>query len=441
MEALTAGCWDGTDPGNTGANGDDFYGTYASQLGGNSLWIEKIGGSPQLRTYFVDEVSSWNPSANGPYTPIFGTAGGSMKWRWDGLMDHNAYAVSLSDITSANQMFTATYHLYVGDANGVPVPGFGGTATTWTWDGPSVATVPEPSALALLSIGALMYLFMKNRIAPLRKALCALLAVTSAAAVDAATLTAVPMQGGMLMPMVCYHADSGNVTVDLSQISVTAQLTPLMISNPNDSFDPGDPWFKDLDPSRHGLAFSRRYGFDMDPNTDLLPSGQQIWIRKLAGSPDLSIYDYNASTTPRQWEPIFGTAGSSNATAWSGLMWHVGVAAPPGTNTYFATFEIYVFDTAAGAEVPGSSSGPFELNWTCVPDGRPQLSIAASPPNGVVLLWPARAINWLPVCAAEMTSTNWTLATTNAPVLLDGQCAIYVDSPLTNQFFRLQRNP
>jgi hypothetical protein len=65
----------------------------------------------------------------------------------------------------------------------------------------------------------------------------------------AAVLSTVPRQGGMLMPEVYYHADTDSVTVDLSAIGITAQITPLLVSNPNDSFDPGDPWFPYLDPS------------------------------------------------------------------------------------------------------------------------------------------------------------------------------------------------
>jgi hypothetical protein len=46
-------------------------------------------------------------------------------------MDHNANAVALADINAANQLFTATYHLYVGDVNGRALPGYGDTTTTW----------------------------------------------------------------------------------------------------------------------------------------------------------------------------------------------------------------------------------------------------------------------------------------------------------------------
>jgi hypothetical protein len=130
------------DEGTTGANGDDFYDTYAAQINCNFVWIEKISGSPELETFFINEDVTGNPGT--PYTPIFGTDGSSPKWRWDGFMDHNAYAVDLKYLTGNRQLFTATYHLYIGDADGNPVSGYGDTTTTWRWQGPAVAVVPTP---------------------------------------------------------------------------------------------------------------------------------------------------------------------------------------------------------------------------------------------------------------------------------------------------------
>lgn len=260
-----------------------------------------------------------------------------------------------------------------------------------------------------------------------------------AGSASAIVLTTVPMQGGMLMPKVYYHLDTDTVTVDLSGILVTAQLTPLLISNPTDAFSPADPWFDSLDPSEQGLAFSRRYGFDMDAMSDIPPDNRQLWIRKLAGSPDLAIYDYNATSTPKRWTPIFGTAGTSNATYWSGLMWHVGAAAPGGTNTYSATFQAYVVNTDSGLEVPGSSSAPFVLSWTDVPDGRPQLNIAVPAPGHVQLTWPAGATNWTLVSASAANSTNWP-PITNTPVTLNDQLSVTLDTVETSQHFRLKLN-
>ncbi len=130
------------------------------------------------------------------------------------------------------------------------------------------------------------------------------------AALLAATLTSVPMQGDMIMPMISYHAAAGSLTVNVDP--TVPQLTPLLISNPGDSFDPADPWYDALDPSCQGLAFSRRYGFTMDMASDPLPAGTAIWIRKLASTPGLGAY-LCRSSSPKAWTPIFGTAGSTNA--------------------------------------------------------------------------------------------------------------------------------
>ncbi len=126
------------DEGTTGANGDNFYDTYAQELAGHYVWIEKTGGSAELKTYAVTEASD----PTGPYTPIFGTDGSPARWCWDGFMAHNAYAVPLTALTASNRVFSATYRLYVGDAAGNEVPGYGGTTTTWTWQGPAVPFRP-----------------------------------------------------------------------------------------------------------------------------------------------------------------------------------------------------------------------------------------------------------------------------------------------------------
>jgi hypothetical protein len=264
------------------------------------------------------------------------------------------------------------------------------------------------------------------------------LALTAfARSVSAAVLTTVPMQGGMLMPEVYYHADTDTVTVDLSHIIVTAQLTPLLVSNPQDSFSADDPWFDSLDPSCQGLAFSRRYGFDMDIMADYLLPNRELWIRKLSSSPELAIYDY--SSTPKKWTPILGTAGTSNATYWDGWMWHVGVTAPPGTNTYSATFEVYVVNSTTGLEVPGSGSGPFTLNWDNVPDGRPQLNVAALGPGQVQLTWPASETNWTLVSASTLHASSWS-PVTSAPVAFNNRFTLTLSAEDSTRLFRLKLN-
>lgn len=255
----------------------------------------------------------------------------------------------------------------------------------------------------------------------------------------AAELATVPMQGSMLMPTVWYHEATDSVTVGRDDIIVTAQLTPLLVSHPNDWFKPEDPWFAALDPSQQGRAFSRRYGFVMHAMTDFLPLDRELWIRKINSSPGLNIYDYNDFVSPKTWNPIFGTAGTTNATYWSGLMWHIGVTAPPSTNTSAATFEIFVMNTSTGQAVPNSSSGPFNLEWTCVQDGRPALSLTNLAPQQVQLRWPSTATNWSLVSATTTSASNWQ-AVTNAPTTIAGSLQLALPATNQNQFYRLKLN-
>lgn len=265
----------------------------------------------------------------------------------------------------------------------------------------------------------------------MKRLLCLLCALPLA--VQAATLTNVPMQGMMVMPMISY--DAGTDTLGVMVDPTVPQLTPLLVSNPADSFDPADPWFQNLDPSREGRSFSRRYGFVMDAMSDVLPANRAIWLRKLSGAADLGFYRYR-NTAPKEWTPIFGTDGSSNALAWNLMMFHPGVSATPGTNALTATFEAFLVDPTDGdSEVPGGSTGPFAFNYTNVSDGRPSVTIGWKP----AVSWPANSTNWVLEYASSMTATNWT-AVTNAPTTFDGSPAVLVETG-TNVYYRMRRSP
>jgi hypothetical protein len=253
----------------------------------------------------------------------------------------------------------------------------------------------------------------------------------------AATLTSVPMQGTMVMPMLAYHSSEGSLSVQIDP--TIPELTPLLVSNPGDSFDPADPWYDYLDPSRQGLAFSRRYGFVMDTLTDPLPAGTALWIRKLSSSPGLGAYRYRSGAS-KQWTPIFGTEGVTNALQWDGTMFHPAFTAPPGTGTYTATFEAWLLDTASGLPVPGTSTGPFTFTWTVVPDGRPTLSLAVSASGQAILRWPAAATNWVLEAADTLPSANWTVVT-SPPVRVEDQNTITLETTAPVRFFRMRLVP
>jgi len=252
--------------------------------------------------------------------------------------------------------------------------------------------------------------------------------------VQAATLTGVPMQGGMAMPMVSYNAGDSKMHVMMPM--EIPQLTPLLVSNPGDNFDPADPWFDALDPSRQGASFSRRYGFVMDAMSDPLPDNTQMWIRKLSGPADLKIYRYS-ETTPKALEPIFGTDGVTNALYWNSIMFHPVVAAPPGTNGYTATFEVYLIDTVSGQEVTNSSSGPLVFDWTNLSDGRPALNLALK----AMVAWPTgTTTNWVLESASSVNAATWTTVT-NSPVVVNGQPCVILNSSSTQQYFRMRYLP
>jgi hypothetical protein len=251
---------------------------------------------------------------------------------------------------------------------------------------------------------------------------------------NAAILTNVPMQGGMVMPELSYQASDGVLRVQMDP--TVPQLTPLLVSHPGDHFDPADPWYDALDPSRQGLAFSKRYGFVMASVTDPLPIGTGIWIRKLSSSPELGFYRAHAMSLPKLMQPIFGTDGTTNVYSWNGTMFHPCVTAPAGTNTYTATFEAFLVDTTTGVAVPGSSTGPFLLNWTTVPDGRPVLNISRK----IVIEWPASVTNYVLEYTDALPSSTW-MRVTNTPVMLDGQPAVILDINEAEMFFRMSPGP
>lgn len=242
----------------------------------------------------------------------------------------------------------------------------------------------------------------------------------------------VPMQGMMVMPEISYNAVEDRLYVMMPP--TVPQLTPLLVSNPGDTFDPADPWYDKLDPYRQGLAFSRRYGFVMDTETDPLPPDRAIWIRKLSGPPELEVFRYSGNP-PKEFTPIFGTAGSSNALYWNGMMFHPCFAAPPGTNSWTASFEAYLVDTGTMEELPATSTGTMVFNFTDVPDGRPALNIGML----FALSWPSDATNHVLEAARSLTATNWTVVT-NAPIQLDGRSAVLLPRD-DGRFYRMRPAP
>jgi hypothetical protein len=109
-------------------------------IGGN-IWIEQTSATPGLQAY--ERVT---------YAPIFGTRGSSTRWLWDGIMAHNAYASP-----SVIEDWEASYLLYIGDASGNAMDGYGSTTLTLQW-----TSIPEPG-VGLAALGLIGLLGTRRR--------------------------------------------------------------------------------------------------------------------------------------------------------------------------------------------------------------------------------------------------------------------------------------
>jgi hypothetical protein len=142
---------------NQGTALPDIYTQIRAVYPTGNIWIQVTSKSPALRSYQAvgqygvnaDDSQNVDPAVNG-YAPIFGTSGSSTRWKWDGMMDHNANAVALSDITTSNQLFSATYRIYIGDAAGNDLAPAAATTTTWQWQGPATVPIVVNSAVPAL---------------------------------------------------------------------------------------------------------------------------------------------------------------------------------------------------------------------------------------------------------------------------------------------------
>lgn len=100
----------------------------------SAIWIEVVDPSAELGTY-EGGMRSMTPTHS--YDPLFGTDGSPERWMWDGTMMHNWYAATTPG------PHTATYHVYVGDLSGNPLPGYIGDEVTLAW---SLGSEPTPAA-------------------------------------------------------------------------------------------------------------------------------------------------------------------------------------------------------------------------------------------------------------------------------------------------------
>ena len=103
---------------------------------GNSIWIEQLDATNGLGVY-EGGMRMMRPEHT--YDAIFGTAGSESAWRWSGMMTHHWYSVGeLGE-------YEAGYRIFVGDALGNAVTGFGEASVTLHF-----AAVPAPGSIGVL---------------------------------------------------------------------------------------------------------------------------------------------------------------------------------------------------------------------------------------------------------------------------------------------------
>jgi len=109
---------------------------------GNGISIQLVSATAGLETY---EGGRRMMKATHSYDPIFGTAGSSDVWSWGGAMTHNWYAAV------ENGVYSATYRVFVSDADGHAVGGFSDAQITLNFN-----AVPAPGAAGVLALGGLI---------------------------------------------------------------------------------------------------------------------------------------------------------------------------------------------------------------------------------------------------------------------------------------------
>ena len=252
--------------------------------------------------------------------------------------------------------------------------------------------------------------------------------------VEAAELSSVPMQGAMVHINLGYVAVNTQVTVHID--ASVPVIMPLVLSHPADWFNTNDPWYASLATEAEGLAFNRQYGIVLDAASDPIPSGQGIWVRQLGASTGLEAYTYRSSGTNKVWQPMFGTAGSTNVLPWSFMMFHPAYAAPARVGSHEATYEAFLVDTNSGAPVEGAIPVPFTLTWTVM---GPDVHIVSSDGGSLVARWPLCLTNFGLEHASSPTGSWQTVV--DAPVVSNGWWTLALDPEQHGPFVRLMRPP
>lgn len=105
-------------------NGKGYNGQYGWLISG--FWAPPSGGHVWIKR--IDQTTGLETYDANTFAPLFGTAGSSNLWEWDGTMTHNWY------VASSYGLYEATYEVYIGDATGFALPGLFSDQITLTWE-------------------------------------------------------------------------------------------------------------------------------------------------------------------------------------------------------------------------------------------------------------------------------------------------------------------
>ena len=186
----------------------------------------------------------------------------------------------------------------------------------------------------------------------------------AASAAEAQTFVTPKLGGGQVTADMAhidiyYDADAHQLDAHVDDSNGTPELRVL---DADYMFDPQTKYAV-----LNGKAYNSQYGWNVG-GFFTIPPGAAIWIELLDSSPRLETYEGWGQAG--SYLPILGTAGSSRAWKWSGVMVHNTYAIRnPSTAQLFADYHVFFGDETTGArDAFAQLDDAFvHLEWTVVP--------------------------------------------------------------------------
>jgi len=179
--------------------------------------------------------------------------------------------------------------------------------------------------------------------------------ITLAALVCASAGADIPNIHGMPMEHVLLTFEDGAVGAHLQNEGAVVEMRRF----PGESYD-GAASVLD------GSYYSDQFGWLADGFIDL-GEGEFMWIRRTASTTGLSVYEggMRPMRESHSYDPILGTAGSSDLWMWDGTMTHNWYSVDE-LGAYQASYEIFIGDESGNAMGQYGSAG-ITLSFNAVP--------------------------------------------------------------------------